>query len=62
VWLHHGSSISHGGLDLYGEADFADLPLPDRLRPDAAAHRRMGERFAKLVFTADGAFAAARNA
>lgn len=38
------------GLDLYGEADFADLPLPDALHPDAAAHRRVGERFAKLVF------------
>jgi hypothetical protein len=39
------------GLDLYGEADSAELPLPDRLHPDAAAHRRIGERFAALAFT-----------
>ncbi len=38
------------GLDLYGEADSADLPLPDRLHPDAATHRLMGERFARLAF------------
>ena len=45
------------GRELYGEADFAELPLPDRLHPDGAAHRRMGERFAKLAFAGDGAFA-----
>ncbi|RZQ60546.1 GDSL-type esterase/lipase family protein [Amycolatopsis suaedae] len=39
------------GRELYGEADFAELPLPDNLHPDAATHRRMGERFAKLAFT-----------
>ena len=39
------------GLALYGEADSAELPLPDRLHPDAAAHRRIGERFAALAFT-----------
>jgi len=44
------------GRALYGEADFAELPLPDQLHPDAAAHRRIGERFAGLVFGADGAF------
>ncbi|ASW56213.1 GDSL-type esterase/lipase family protein [Plantactinospora sp. KBS50] len=49
------------GLDLYGEADFAELPLPDRLHPDAAAHRRMGERFATLAFAGGGPFAAADN-
>jgi hypothetical protein len=49
------------GLELYGEADFAELPLPDRLHPDAAAHRRMGERFEKLAFAGNGAFAATRN-
>ncbi|MGC3001147.1 GDSL-type esterase/lipase family protein [Streptomyces sp. G35A] len=41
------------GRDLYGEADFAELPLPDGLHPDAATHRRVGERFAALAF-ADG--------
>lgn len=38
------------GRDLYGQADAADLPLPDQLHPDAAAHRRIGERFAALTF------------
>ena len=33
-----------------------DLPLPDRLHPDGATHRRIGERFADLAF-ATGAFA-----
>ncbi|MFJ8630278.1 GDSL-type esterase/lipase family protein [Streptomyces sp. NPDC093568] len=45
------------GRDLYGEADSAELPLPDDLHPDAATHRRIGERFARLAFTADGPFA-----
>lgn len=45
------------GRELYGEADHAELPLPDGLHPDAAAHRRIGERFAKLVFATDGPFA-----
>ncbi|GAB3562098.1 SGNH/GDSL hydrolase family protein [Amycolatopsis endophytica] len=44
------------GRELYGEADFAELPLPDALHPDAAAHRRIGERFAKFAFA--GPFAA----
>ncbi|HET6289561.1 MAG TPA: GDSL-type esterase/lipase family protein [Amycolatopsis sp.] len=34
------------GQALYGEADHAELPLPDRLHPDAATHRLIGERFA----------------
>lgn len=46
------------GRDLYGDADFAELPLPDRLHPDAAAHRRIGERFAALAFAPDGPFGA----
>lgn len=50
--LHHLD-----GRDLYGEADFAELPLPDGLHPDAAAHRRMGERFAALAFRPGGPFA-----
>ena len=45
------------GRMLYGEADAAGLPLPDGLHPDAATHRRMGERFAELAFGGDGAFA-----
>ncbi|TSB24915.1 GDSL-type esterase/lipase family protein [Streptomyces benahoarensis] len=45
------------GRDLYGEADFAELPLPDQLHPDAATHRRIGERFAALAFGRGGAFA-----
>ncbi|NEE02590.1 GDSL-type esterase/lipase family protein [Phytoactinopolyspora halotolerans] len=44
------------GRDLYGEADFADLPLPDQLHPDAVTHRRIGERFAKLAFDDGGPF------
>ncbi|MGW2260023.1 GDSL-type esterase/lipase family protein [Streptomyces sp. NPDC001780] len=45
------------GLALYGKADYAELPLPDELHPDAATHRLMGERFAELAFTDRGAFA-----
>ncbi|GAA2274074.1 lipase [Streptomyces ruber] len=39
------------GRELYGEADHAELPLPDGIHPDAATHRRIGERFARLAFT-----------
>ncbi|MFI5642554.1 GDSL-type esterase/lipase family protein [Streptomyces goshikiensis] len=46
------------GRTLYGEADFAELPLPDALHPDNAAHRRIGERFAERAFHGKGAFAA----
>ncbi|MGW4026126.1 GDSL-type esterase/lipase family protein [Streptomyces sp. NPDC005009] len=42
------------GRDLYGEADHSELPLPDRLHPDAAAHRRIGARFAAHAFAAEG--------
>lgn len=45
------------GRELYGEKDFAELPLPDQLHPDAATHRLIGERFAELAFGAGGAFA-----
>jgi hypothetical protein len=38
------------GRELYGEPDLAELPLPDALHPDAATHRRIGERFADLAF------------
>ncbi|GAA1102725.1 hypothetical protein GCM10009642_46530 [Nocardiopsis metallicus] len=44
------------GRELYGEADRAELPLPDELRPDTAAHQRVGTRFAELAFGADGLF------
>jgi hypothetical protein len=50
--LHHLD-----GRELYGEADFAELPLPDALHPDAATHRRMGERFAELAFRTAGPLA-----
>ncbi|XVU21513.1 SGNH/GDSL hydrolase family protein [Actinoplanes sp. CA-054009] len=38
------------GLDLYGEADAADLPMPDRLHPDTATHHLIADRFVKRVF------------
>jgi hypothetical protein len=43
-----------GGRDLYGEADFAEDPLPDRIHPSPAGHRRIGENFAEQVFGPDG--------
>ncbi|MEV5343350.1 GDSL-type esterase/lipase family protein [Streptomyces sp. NPDC052676] len=49
--LHHLD-----GRALYGESDAAELPLPDGLHPDAATHRRMGERFARLAFGDSGVF------
>ncbi|MCZ4119705.1 GDSL-type esterase/lipase family protein [Streptomyces sp. H39-S7] len=48
------------GRDLYGDADFAELPLPDQLHPDAPAHRRIGERFAALAFGTGRPFADGR--
>jgi lysophospholipase L1-like esterase len=39
------------GLDLYGPADHAELPLPDALHPDAAGHRRIAGHFAELALT-----------
>ncbi|MDA0565571.1 lipase [Streptomonospora sp. S1-112] len=49
------------GLALYGPDDHEELPLPDGLHLDAAAHRRVGERFAARVFGGGGPFAAARG-
>ncbi|MFK0046425.1 GDSL-type esterase/lipase family protein [Streptomyces sp. NPDC090741] len=45
------------GRELYGEADFAELPLPDQLHPDAASHHRIGTRFAERAFGTIGPFA-----
>ena len=42
------------GLELYGHADATELPLPDRLHPDAATHHRIAERFAALAFGPGG--------
>ncbi|MEV7283526.1 GDSL-type esterase/lipase family protein [Streptomyces sp. NPDC093252] len=53
----HDPHLHHlDGRALYGPSDTAELPLPDRLHPDAATHRLMGERFAALAFAADGPF------
>ncbi|WP_185996064.1 GDSL-type esterase/lipase family protein [Nocardioides campestrisoli] len=43
------------GRELYGEADAADLPLPDQLHPDAETHRLIGDRFAAGPFLTEGA-------
>ncbi|MEY9873441.1 hypothetical protein ABH931_002923 [Streptacidiphilus sp. MAP12-33] len=48
------------GRRLYGQAEHDEFPLPDGLHPDAAAHRRIGENFARLAFGADGPFAPVR--
>ena len=45
------------GRELYGEADLSELPLPDQLHPDAATHRRIGERFASIAFATGGPLA-----
>ncbi len=44
------------GLRLYGPDDADELPLPDRLHPDAATHRLIGERFAAVAFGDGGPF------
>ncbi|MFB7456874.1 GDSL-type esterase/lipase family protein [Streptomyces sp. NPDC056188] len=50
--LHHLD-----GRELYGEADYAELPLPDEVHPDPAAHRRIADNFAGLAFGTGGPFA-----
>ncbi|MGV9879561.1 GDSL-type esterase/lipase family protein [Streptomyces sp. NPDC003006] len=45
------------GLDLYGESDHDEFPLPDAIHPGPEGHRRIGENFAKLVFANNGPFA-----
>jgi hypothetical protein len=37
------------GLGLYGPTDAAELPLPDGLHPDTAAHERIGRRFGAVL-------------
>ncbi|PJJ70610.1 GDSL-like lipase/acylhydrolase family protein [Diaminobutyricimonas aerilata] len=46
------------GTELYGEADAAVHPLPDRLHPDTVTHRLIGERVAEHAFGPAGPFAA----
>ncbi|GAA2757898.1 SGNH/GDSL hydrolase family protein [Actinopolymorpha rutila] len=48
------------GRELYGEEDFAELPLPDEVHPDAATHRLIGERFAGIAFGEGGPLSAKR--
>lgn len=45
------------GRDLYGDKDYAELPLPDEVHPDPAGHRRIAENFARLAFSAGSPFA-----
>ncbi|MGV9249914.1 GDSL-type esterase/lipase family protein [Streptomyces sp. NPDC003697] len=47
------------GRDLYGEKDYAEIPLPDEIHPDQAGHRRIGENFGRLAFGEGGPFATA---
>lgn len=44
------------GLQLYGEDDAEQFPLPDALHPDAGIHQLIGERFAQLAFSQGGPF------
>ena len=50
-------STTSTAATLYGAADYAELPLPDQLHPDAETHRRIGDRFAALAFSSGGPFA-----
>ncbi|KQT94274.1 lipase [Marmoricola sp. Leaf446] len=49
------------GRELYGEADAGEFPLPDGLHPDAATHRLIGERFARLALGPGGLLARGRG-
>ncbi|MFF4653500.1 GDSL-type esterase/lipase family protein [Streptomyces sp. NPDC001380] len=44
------------GLNLYGESDHDEFPLPDAIHPSPEGHRRIGENFAELVFANNGPF------
>ncbi|MDK9496030.1 GDSL-type esterase/lipase family protein [Streptomyces katrae] len=46
------------GLDLYGESDHEEFPLPDGIHPCPEGHRRIAGNFAGLAFASDGPFAA----
>ncbi|MDB5586232.1 MAG: hypothetical protein JWP26_1202 [Devosia sp.] len=50
------------GLALYGDADHAQLPLPDAVHPDAATHQLIGDRFTRLAFGPASLWADAINA
>ncbi|MEV7602323.1 GDSL-type esterase/lipase family protein [Kitasatospora sp. NPDC089797] len=45
------------GRSLYGEAEYAEDPLPDDLHPSPEAHRVIGARFARLAFGPGGPLA-----
>ncbi|MFE0151173.1 GDSL-type esterase/lipase family protein [Nonomuraea sp. NPDC059007] len=47
------------GRDLYGEKDYAELPLPDEVHPDPAGHRRIGENFTRAAFAPGAPFGSA---
>jgi hypothetical protein len=57
--VRSGDAAIHyiSGLDLFGEADAADLP--DNLHPNAAGYRRMGERFHRMALSGEGALLSA---
>jgi hypothetical protein len=42
------------GLELYGEADAAEHPLPDALHPDGPTHRLIAERFTARTSESNG--------
>ncbi|MDI6023365.1 SGNH/GDSL hydrolase family protein [Leucobacter sp. UT-8R-CII-1-4] len=44
------------GLELYGAADAAELPLPDNLHPDSEGHALIAARFGERVFAEHGLF------
>ncbi|MDJ0318965.1 SGNH/GDSL hydrolase family protein [Pseudarthrobacter sp. PS3-L1] len=46
------------GLELFGNTDAEEFPLPDALHPSPAAHRLISERFTQLVFESNQLFGA----
>ncbi|MGJ9404922.1 lipase [Nesterenkonia aurantiaca] len=42
------------GLELFGEPDEAELPMPDQLHPDTAAQQRIATRFANVALAPGG--------